>query len=610
MHIVKAPASPGQRPGGPTTFLFALLLCALPACGGGGGGGEPTPPIQIEIGTQSATVPSTVTRSFLNPTNSAAVVTAVPGVGPFSFGAANLGAQVPAFGNVSLEIVFTPEGSGAATGIATLRWDTGGGAVDQQFEFSATGEAFNWEVTPDPVDFGDVLPGDEHVIDIRVRNGSQRSPVTFSGATLPPAGSFSFMGVPFPQTIQPGQWGTFRLKFAPTAIANQGGILRLGVGDVGGPIDVPLWANSTGSGDRVVDFGSQTLDAGGNTPELEVDVPADAVSVTFEGHMTAADTIGLGSLVGPGGKVYSTGAQNGPMPFLPVQETFSVHIPNADQTSLVSGGGIYKFRLRRTAGFGGSMDVRVIIERRSGGTNNNATLPLNIFLANGIAPTQATATADTKLQAAITRMDTILQARGIRLGDIAYYDVLDANFDHIAQGEERQLFPLSSAATKTRLNLFFVRTVWAGQLVGLSAAIDGPKRKGESGTGVVVQWDGLSGDALGTIACHECCHYLGLWHTVEANGVFDLIADTPQCPIFGTNANCSIEGGGLLMHWQALGGTILSAGQGRVLRGHALLHPPGQTNQKPRPLVVKPMPAKAAQELLDLPPGWCGCCRK
>ncbi len=613
MHITQVPARPRRtlRARALLAFLLAIALPAgLGACGGGGGSKPPEPPQQIQLGIKSATTASTVSRSFLNPHDTPAVVTALPGVGPFAFGPENLGSQVGPFGNVSLNIVFTPEGAGPVSGILTLRWSSPGGTTDQRFEFLATGEAFNWTVTPETVDFGDVLPGDSTELEIRMRNNSQRSPVTFTGGTLPSTGSFAFVGTPFPQVVQPGLEGIVRVRFAPTAVANQGGLLRIGEGDPGGPVDIPLQANSSGSGDRVIDFGNQTLDAQAATPELEVTVPADAVSVTFEGVMPPGNTIGLSSLTGPGSKIYSSGAQNGPTPFLPVQEAFSVHIPNADATALVPGGGVYKFRLRRTAGFGGTMAVRVILERRAGNNNDNVVLPLNVFLANGIAPTKATAANDAKLQTALTRMDTIFATRGIRLGAITYHDISDASFDHIAQGEELQLFPTSSVAAKTRLNMFFVRTVWSGQLVGLSASLDGAKRNGEATSGVVVAYDGWTGDTIGVVACHEACHHLGVWHTVEANGVHDLLGDTPECPVFGTNGNCGIEGGGLLMHWQALGGTILSVGQGRVLRGHALMHPPGQINQKPAPLAPTALPAKSALELLSMPKGWCGCCRK
>ena len=594
----------GLRVGAAVALVMGRAL--LSACGGGGGGAPPAPPLPIDLGVQSATQPSQVGRSFLNPLTVAATVTALPTSGPLAFGPSNLGSVVGALGTVSLDLVFTPLGSGAVSETLTLRWTSGGTVVDQQFEVSATGEAFNWSHTPEPVDFGDVLPGDEQEIEVRVRNNSQRSPVTFTNGALPSA-AFSFVAPQFPQTVQPGGQAVVRVRFAPTAVATQGGTLRLGVGDVGGPVDVPLWANSSGSGEKVIDFGTHSLDGAGRTPELTVDVPADAVSITLEGRMSASAEVGLRMFEGPGGHVYENASSTGPLLWQEARTTFSTHIPSTDgfPTQLVAGGGAYRFQLYRFSGSGTTMDVRVIVERRNGGTNANAVLPLNVFLAQGIAPTAATAASHAGLQTALARMDTTLQTQGIRLGAITYYDIADPGFDNITQGEEEQLFRSSSIASKTRLNLFFVQTVWAGNVLGLAGTIDGARRNGDGVTGVVVQFIQLEPDTIGLVAAHEVCHYLGLWHTVETTGAWDLINDTPQCPANGTNATCSVPGGGLLMHWQALDGATISAGQGLVLRAHAHMHPPGQINQKPRS-PAKPISAKAKLELEHLPHGWCG----
>jgi len=596
------------------TGAVLLLLAAAPGltgCGGGGGAKPPAPPIAIDIGLQSATVPSQVGRSFLNPLTAPATVEAVPEAGPFAFGPANLGTQVAALGTVSLDLVFTPAGPGVATGPLTLRWTSATKAIEEHFEVTATGEPFSWSVTPEPVDFGDILPGDELEIEVRLRNNSQRSPVTFTTGSLP-SGAFAFVGTPFPQTVQPGQSAILSVRFAPTVVANQGGVMRIGLGDPGGPVDIPLWANSTGAGEKVIDFGTQALDGTGTTPELSLDVPADAVSITLEGRMTASAKVGLRSFVGPAGRVYENSSQTGALLWQEAKAVFSTHIPSSDSaaTQLVGGGGTYTFQLYRHSGSGTTMQVRAILERRPGGTLTSSVLPLNVFLAPGITPSAATAASDAKLQGAISRMGQTLQQRGVTLGAITYYDISDPAFNAVAQGEEEQLFVSSVVAAKTRLNLFFVQSVWSGQLLGIAGDIDGARRNGEVVTGVVVQYDQLDADTVGLTAAHECCHYLGLWHTVESTGVWDLIADTPNCPAVGTSASCSTPGGGLLMHWQSLGGTTLSAGQGLVIRAHAHMHPPGQGEQKPQVFPLTPLSAQALVELEHLPPGWCGTLRR
>ena len=556
--------------------LGVALSGVLTGCGGGGGGGAPEPPILLQLGDFSATLPSRVSRTFLNPLPAQATITAITLSGPFEMDPDDLPATAPGGAGVTLGIRFVPEGPGEATGRVALRFNGGGQVADQVYEFQATGEEILWGVNPAPLDFGDVLPGERRELELQLTNGSQRSPVTLTRAMMPSA-NVTFAVDPFPITIAPGQTVPIMVRYAPTAIAGDGGILRLGPDDVGGPIDVAVWANSSGTGERIIDFGTQNL-SGSTTPELTVEVPDTCMSITFEGTMTDAAQVGVFSLTGPGGKDYVTGGSTGNVQWIANPKSFAIHLPNSDEsvTQLVPGGGEYRFRLQRTGGFGTTMDVRVIMELRANKLMTTSVLPLNIFLANGLVPTQATAASDANLQSVITQIGQILAPQGITLGDIDYYDILDPSFDNIAQNEEKQLFQLGGAASQLRLNLFFVNNVWAGQLLGISGSIDGPKRQGDSVTGVCCLYiEGQTGVVAST-AAHEICHYLGLWHTVEVTGQWDRINDTPNCPPTGTNATCSVEGGNLLMHWQANGGTVVSNGQGRVLRGHALLQPPGQ----------------------------------
>lgn len=592
-------------------FAVAMLVFLAASCGGGGGADEPPPILKIGLGEMSATVPTRVTRSWLNPLPGQAQITAGTVTGPFGFDPVDLPAVATGLGTANIGLVFTPQGPGEATGLVTLFFDDGGQQTSRTYEITATGEAIDWTVTPEPVDFGDVLPGDEVEVDITLTNESQRSPVTFTGAEMPSA-AFSFVLDPFPLAVAAGQSRTVRVRYAPTIIANQGGLLRFGASDVGGPLDVPLWANSSGAGEQIIDFGTQSL-SNGDAPILTVDVPADAVSVTFEGTCGENDEVSLALLEGPGGKVYSNNqGSGGPVKWTPWRKTFSFHLPSGDAAAaqLVAGGGTYRFQLRRTVGASPFMDVRVILERRPPGSSLATKLPLNVFLADGITPTAATAADDANLTAMFERVNSILATQNLTLGDIDYYDIGDSAFNQVAQGEERQLLPRSSMASRVRLNLFLVNQVWGGNLLGLSAAVDGAKTNGTSMSGVISIYLPGQPSANGVVVAHELCHYLGLWHTVEGNGVFDPIADTPQCPVFGTNAACSTAGGGQLLHWQALGGTALSAGQGRVIRGHPCCAAPSQINA----LVAKPGPSPKPFVLDEetrrffeaVGPGWCG----
>ena len=116
---------------------------------------------------------------------------------------------------------------------------------------------------------------------------------------------------------------------------------------------------------------------------------------------------------------------------------------------------------------------------------------------------------------------------------------------------------------------------------------------------------GLSANVVGMIAAHELGHFLGLTHTVEQDGSHDLIDDTAECLPQGTDLVCPEAGGGYLMHWQALGGSLLSDGQGRVLRAHPLIAPAlgGALKFAPPPVDLVDLVQAAT-----LPEGWCACC--
>ncbi|MDJ0974952.1 MAG: hypothetical protein QNJ98_10870 [Planctomycetota bacterium] len=586
-------------------LVLLLSLTFLPTCGGGGGGPPPAA-IPLDLGVHSATVPSAVIRTFLNPLDAPATVTSLPGTGPFDFDPADLPGQVAARGPISLTIRIVPSGPGPMRGPLSLTFSGGGEVVQQVFDITATGEPVPFTTAPATPDFGDVLPEATSDLEIMVRNDSLRSPVTFGSGQLD-SPAYAVLGSPFPLTLAPNQTRTLTVRFTPGGIANHDTFLRLVPDGAGERLDIRIRGRSTGNGEQVIDLGTQSL-TNGETPLLSVEVPDSAMSVTFEGVMTESAEVGLLSLEGPGGKVYENTSSTGAVRWVPSRRAFAVHIPSSDEaaTQLVAGGGTYSFRLRRESGSGSTMRVRVLIERRVG-SSANAVLPLNIFLAPGLTPDAATALNDANLQSMVTQVDQILSGQGVRLGDISYFDLNDNTFDAIAQGEEGTLFQESGRAQELRLSLFLVGNVWQGQLLGLSGSIDGAKRKGDSVTGVVsLYFDGQPG-AIAAVVAHEICHYLGLWHTVDVDGTHDPITDTANCPVTGTSSECSVEGGDLLMHWQGNGGKTLTNGQGLVIRGHAFLEPPSTGGTALRAPAKPWQPDAATIEFLrSLGPGWCG----
>jgi hypothetical protein len=220
------------------------------------------------------------------------------------------------------------------------------------------------------------------------------------------------------------------------------------------------------------------------------------------------------------------------------------------------------------------MEVRAIVEMRDPPADETGVLDLNVWLSKGLSVKAATAPTDARLQLALIEFDLVLSRVGVRVGEIDYYDIEDPRFDSVASDEFSSLLRLTAAAAEVRLNLFFVEEALGPGVGGASATITGPCRNGTVASGIMVAYEGfpiLPARWVGDIAGHETGHYLGLYHTAEENGDHDFIDDTPDCGADG----CPPPGN--LMHWQYRGptNTMLSTGQGGVIRGHPMVDPLG-----------------------------------
>jgi hypothetical protein len=579
------------------------VLLLVTACGGGGGGGE-SATAEVDLGLFSATIPATTNLPRNNPLGGTAKVEAISATGPFTLEDDPALRAVPGGAVVNLPIRFTPTGSGLHEGTLQLRWTSDTTTLEQTLELRATGEPLSWVITPDQLLFGDVLNGQIDEVDITFLNQSGASPVTFTSADVP--AGFSIVGSPFPLRVDPGLSGMLTVRYEPTETRIYDSLLRLGPDDIGGDLRLILRANSSGAGEVTVDLGEQTLTAG-VTSEASVEVPADAISVTFEARGNSNDTITLETLEGPGGKVYEDPGGFGPQVFWPTRELFAARIPSTDEAAnrLVSGGGTYKVRFRLQSGSSSALQVTARIEARPGANTTEEELPLNVFLAPSLGIPTSSASSHIPLQSALAQAEAIFQTRGISFGDIDYYAIGDTQFDDVAESEIPALMRTASAATEPRLNVFLVRSVWNGFLLGYSPSIGAGKVNGVSSGGVVVQFQGLTPNQAGEVMAHECCHCLGIWHTTEGNGTFDHITDTPECPV-GIPGSCGTIGGGQLMYFEAFRGTTLTAGQGFVLRRHVLMNPIGGGAQHKRRIPRPVMPLTEA-ERNGLAWRWCLC---
>ena len=592
----------------PASVLAVLALTLLVGCGGGSGA-PAAPPAPIDLGLLSSTAATVVPLSFTNPMGAEAVVTSEGATGAFAVATGALPDTVAAFAAHDVPIRFTPIGAGTVTGSITLRYAAGVQTRVVTHTLQATAETVVWSVAGEPIQFGTVEVGQFVDRVVTIRNASSVTPVTLGSTVQSTSAAYDVVNTVFPLTVAPGAQATLTLRFRPQAAGTHDGVVDVGVGSVGGPVRIQVRGAAPGeSFETIVDFGLQTF-AGNLTARLDVEVPADAISLTVEGYdASGQSTLGLGELLGPGSKVYENLQLTGDYIWSEGAEVFATTVPNTDRTNvqLVPGGGTYTFRIRRMNGTSPQVAVRAIIERRASGSEGLGTLDLNVWLANGIAPSAAGAASDARLQNILARIDQILGTQGVRLGDVDYYDVTDPAYDQVtSNGEFNSLLRTTSVAADVRLNLFFVDVALGGGVVGAAATISGPARNGTSLSGVMSIYDGgLTANVIGLIAAHEIGHFVGLFHTVEQNGAHDFVDDTAECRASGSDAICPTPGGGYLMHWQALGGSTITNGQGLVLRGHPLLRAPTGGATK-----YLPVPLDAVDWLLaeSLPEGWCAC---
>jgi len=344
-------------------------------------------------------------------------------------------------------------------------------------------------------------------------------------------------------------------------------------------------------GELTVDLGFVPVGPGGETDWVELEVGPEASALHFEigADDPLADFLLIG-FEGPGGVVYENDTLTGPYDWLgnfPVGfGALFLQLPNSDalDVQLVRGGGTYRLRLAELSPSNTGYHIRAIVEQRNRGRVSPGVLPLNVFVAAGLPFAAADAASDPKLQAALQTMDALLGQRGLRVGEVSYFQIADSGFDDVgSEAELEDLLARSAAAPEPRMNVFFVRSfsgAFGDGLLGVAGALPGIKRNGTVYSGVAVAFDADTGPLVGSTAAHECGHYLGLSHTTQFDDFglvvdADLIGDTPVCPFEGTSAACPTEGDDNLLWPFDLGFTDLdlTPGQGLVMRAHPLVDP-------------------------------------
>ena len=248
--------------------------------------------------------------------------------------------------------------------------------------------------------------------------------------------------------------------------------------------------------------------------------------------------------------------------------------------------------------------------------------------------TAASSATDPSVQRMVSTITTLYGNAGITISTPVFYDVTAAavarfgthvNADTTGPCDELdQMFTLSADHPGNVLNLFLVQSITSksnggGSVVGIDGTIPGPSSlSGTVHSGAAVSLADLfantgscvggpdvtcGADLTAFIAAHEAGHFLGLFHTTEADGRdFDPITDTPKCPclncaasadlpicatgptsahpIFLKASQCSAAtaacaGGGNLMFWQLeapVSAGVISPQQAAVMALSPVVH--------------------------------------
>lgn len=334
--------------------------------------------------------------------------------------------------------------------------------------------------------------------------------------------------------------------------------------------------SESGAQVQEIDLGSVSV-GGQLSNDVTVEIPSGALGFSILGEGAGADLMIIGRMVDPNGRtIYDFQDPFGSeVRFFPSSGEITQMVPSSPRSAPIPG--TYTFNLIKEGGTR-NISLRAIVKVADGEPQSGA-LDVNFFFANLSGLDGSGAGNDADFQAAVTELRTLYAQRGIELGDVRYCDLASGDRDRYAvidtvegaNSELNQMFALSGQAaalgcnSEQALNFFLVQEIVGGRagyiILGVSGGIPGPPGiHGTTHSGVAVTMSGFRRNPkqLAQTMAHEGGHFLGLFHTTEAEGTaFDPLNDTPECK---TDSNrdgvvayneCSGRGAENLMFWAA-----------------------------------------------------------
>ena len=248
---------------------------------------------------------------------------------------------------------------------------------------------------------------------------------------------------------------------------------------------------------------------------------------------------------GPGGELVACHiCENPPAVGEQKESRGSAQIPSTDRPGNELQPGTYSFRViaKRIPSGSNHGDPSTIADvlaavRGSAAQEVHHVLDLNFVYLPGIPLDAAIAQSTPEFEQLLTMVGERIAPLGIQLGTMTHVDLNRPDFTHLSSwAEAGQLLRTSTQVGRHRaLNVFCVGVFDEDFLNvgGLSGGIPGAAVNGTQDSGIAIRiapsYPNFL-DAYAPLIAHEIGHYVGLYHTTEANlERADPLSDTPRC---------------------------------------------------------------------------------